>query len=460
MDQYKTVVTLPSGWAELFSAPDKVTDALKAYAYVPIIYHAINLRADTLASVGFGLYDESDKKVDWPFETNPSDLIHDLEMGLLIKGVGYVEPAKNKSSFVKDLIWVNPTSMSLEYASGKYTFKQTGNQNGQWVNIPLQKQYQLLYFRLTDLRDDINPGTSATDVALTAGGLLQYSARFASRFFENGAMPVTVMSVPTNITDPERDRTENWFKRQVQGVSNAWKVLAVRGEFKAQTLMPDIDKMTMPELRKEARKDVSYAFGIPLSMLEEDAAYAASAGVHRKSFYQDTVRPRGQWIETRFNQQLFNLVRINGKRLHCKFAFDELDVFQEDESTRSASLLNLVAAGFPVTVAADVLGYDLTDEQLSQIDAEELTTPTSTPVDEQKAKWMRKALKSLEKGKGAGVSFESDLITVDEHIRIANLLTAAKSPAEVRRIFERKDSIGAIDRLNETLQEAMSKLND
>lgn len=459
MDKYKTMVTMPAGWSELFGSPDRVSDVLKAYAYVPIIYHAINLRADTLASVRFDLYDENDKVVEWPFETSQADLIHDLEMALVVKGAGYIEPAKNNSGFVRDLKWVNPMFMSLEYADGSYTFKQTENAKGNWVNIPSQKQYELLYFRLPDLRDDVNPGTSATDVALTSAGLLQYSARFASRFFENGAMPLTILSVPTNITDPERDRTENWFKRQIQGISNAWKVLAVRGETKAQTLMPDIDKMTMPELRKEARKDVSYAFGIPLSMLEEDAAYAASAGVHRKSFYQDTIRPRGQWIETRFNKQLFNLTRINGKRLHAEFAFDEMDVFQEDESVRAGSLLNLVAAGFDLITAADVLGYDLTDDQLARLESLNNTEPMQTQADVQKAKWMRKALKSLEKSKGASVSFESEDIPSDEHARIAGLLSIAKTPVEVRSAFTRRDSQGALDRLNDTLREAMNRLD-
>lgn len=458
MNQYKSMVTLPAGWSEFLGSPDKVSDVQKAFSYVPIIFHAINLRADTLSSVKFNLYDENDEVVDWPFDVAQSDLIHDLESALLVKGAGYVEPAKNPSGLLKNLVWVNPNTITMKYENKKFIFTQDGNAAGNWENIPSEKKYGLLYFRLFDLKDDVSPGRSPTEVALTAGGLLHYSARFSSRFFENGAMPLTILSVPTNITDPERDRTENWFKRQVQGISNAWKVFAVRGEVKAQTLMPDIDKMTLPELRKEARKDVSYAFGIPLSMLEEDAAYAASAGVHRKSFYQDTIRPHGQWMENRFNQQLFNLVRVNGKRLHCKFAFDELDIFQEDESTRSASLLNLVAAGFDVLTAADVLGYDLTDEQIAAIDAQALTSNITTPADLQKSKWMRKALKSLEKGKSACVMFDSDIIPADEHSRIMGQLMGALTPAEVRRAFERRDSSGSLDRLNETLREAMDKL--
>jgi phage portal protein BeeE len=345
----------------------------------------------------------------------------------------------------------------MKFEDSKFTFTQNGNDRGTWVNIPAANQYEMIYFKEFNISDDTKPGPGAAQVALMSAGLLRYTSDFASKFFEQGAMPVGLLSIEQNITAEERARAENFFRRMAQGISNAWRILAIRGPAKIDYLTPPIKDMTMPELRAEARHDIALAFGIPQTLLENSANFA-TAVQHDATFWETTIRPRGNWIAQTFNEQLFNLVKINDKRLHADFAFDEMDVFQEDESVRAGSLLNLVAAGFDLITAADVLGYDLTDDQLARLESLNNTEPAQTQADVQKAKWMRKALKSLEKGKGASVSFESEDIPSDEHARIAGLLSIAKTPAEVRSAFTRRDSQGAIDRLNETLREAMDKL--
>lgn len=53
------------------------------------------------------------------------------------------------------------------------------------------------------------------------------------------------------------------------------------------------------------------------------------------------------------------------------------------------------------------------------------------------AQWERKAIKSLKRGKGAAVLFETDLIPPAEQERISIELRAAKTTEDVRAIFYR-----------------------
>ena len=61
------------------------------------------------------------------------------------------------------------------------------------------------------------------------------------------------------------------------------------------------------------------------------------------------------------------------------FAPDELSVFQEDEEQRSASLLNLVQAGIPLPIAAEILGINLPNG----VEYADLIPPEPEPVPQQ-----------------------------------------------------------------------------
>ena len=69
------------------------------------------------------------------------------------------------------------------------------------------------------------------------------------------------------------------------------------GKVTPQTLTPPPKDLEMKELNNQARHNVAMAFGIPQTMLE-DAANYATAGEHRLSFWQDTVRPAGGCTRT------------------------------------------------------------------------------------------------------------------------------------------------------------------
>lgn len=436
---------------------DRVTGSATAYELVPLIFRAVRLRCDALASVPVHVW-QGEQDVGWPFPSSLSEIIWQTEAALLLKGFAVWLKTPNWRR-VEDVEWLNPYGLQVEWdeRKGRIIKSSAKGNTGPWTSE------QVLFFREFRPLDDIGAGISAADVAIEDGRLLRYLTRFAARYFENGAMPVTLLSFDYAPSTEEAERIENWFKRMASGIRNAWQVMALRGKITPQMLTPVPKDLEMAALNNQARHNIAMAFGIPQTMLE-DAANYATAGEHRLSFWQDTVRPRGKKYEDAINSQLFK-----GMGLRFEMDFEEMGVFQVDEAERSGALANLVQAGMDTLTAAEVLGYQLTEEQKERIEKaeavveppveEQLQTEVQTTetrrhgVDDLADKraylfeertlaligalkmWERKVLKRLKEGKKAGCGFESEAIPDSLRGPIEGALEEITSSEEVKRIF-------------------------
>src|SRR3972149_6545363 len=178
-------------------------------------------------------------------------------------------------------------------------------------------------------------------------------------------MPVTVLGMAEGTTPDEAAHAEGFFKRQMRGIANAFRVLALRGDLTLSTITPPLKDLAMLELRDQALSSVAWAFGMSETMLK-DAANFATAGVHDLQYWQNTIRPRCPKFQSVINNQF-----LKGTDLRVEFAPDEMDVFQEDEAQRATSLQSLVNSKLPLRLAMEILGYDLTEEQWAMLAADE-----------------------------------------------------------------------------------------
>ncbi len=450
----KAIVTIP-GWVENLEAGEDVSTSSEAFSRVSLVFRALNLRCDSLVKPPIRIY-ENDKEVKDIERFFPGvdliDLIWRTEASLLLTGAGFWLRLKNKVKY-SGLQWLNPYSMIVkrDEQTNEISFIQENAfpRGGPWG------EDRVIYFRDFNPTDDVGPGVSPVEVSLVDAQLLRYMPRFAAVYFKEGAMPATIVGIDGLADENERKRIDGWFKKQVTGIRNAFRslVLGTNG-ITFQTLTPRMKDLATPDLKAQAIQDVAHAFGIPQTMLT-DAANYATAKEHRESFWSDTIQPRGtkfeRIINTKYLQPLF------GKNVRIHFAFEELDIFQEDEESRSASFYNYVQAGMKRSVAAQILGIELPegmeyptldevedqstnqDDTNTDQDNDDLALDDGSPrkalVEELKT-WERFVIKNFKKDRTLPKrSFTSEVIPSTLYSAINGALTMAKSVEAIKGIF-------------------------
>ena len=450
----KAIMSIPA-WAEALMEGEHLHNEQIAFASVPLIYRCINLRCDTLTSCPIHVYRVSNDpdnrdEVDWPLSQNVNDLIWMTEAAMLLNGSAYWLKLSNKAGRLTDGVqWLNPFTMSVKLTeTGELVFTQdkATRNTGPWTSK------DMVYFRDFNPSNDVGEGISATGVSLSSSGLMRYMTQFANVFFEHGAMPVTLLGIQGLSSKEEKERVEGFFKRIASGVKNAFRTIAINTEqIDPKVLSQPISDLAMPELSVEARRNIAWAFGIPITMLE-DASNYATAKEHRMSFWQDTIRPRGNKLARTINTQL--LKPMFGMEL--EFAFDELDIFQEDEEQRSDSFYNYVSAGMRPSIAAQILGIDLpegvdyqmlddkydrkeTEQQdQSSLDGRPINDSNDTPneksIRDELRRWLRFELRRLSKGDKR--EFKTTIIPLSMYGAISGALETAKDEAGIKRVFD------------------------
>ena len=430
-------IQYPNGWLDTMNRSGKLYSPADAYRMVPMLYRAVNLRADALSSVPFQLT-RNGEPVEWPWQMNLPQLIKDTERSLLIFGAAYwlrVVKGRTLTGFVSlnaaNTTWFFDQSKADIYEPYRgMTWSQTlnGRLYGPWT------MDEIVYFREPSFIEDVGPGLAPAAVALQNAQLSHYLTAFATAFFQGGAQPVTVMNLPEYTDTAEVERFSADINAKAGGgIMNAFKYLFLRSpDLKVTQLTPNIDTMQMPELSERTITAVAATLGVPRTMLEASAANYATADSDRQSFWRETIVPRLNMYEAVINSQLLNPLKYE-----FKFNPEMMDVFQSDEAARASSFLQYVQGGIPARSAAMLLGIDNLDEywpadvapaptpdapsEPTQDTDPALTTPevVEIPADAEAktAEWAllsKKVERRIKSGRDPKTSFDSALISADE----------------------------------------------
>ena len=428
-DNIKAIVGIP-GWADGFNeGTDKASAAtpVDAWASVPLLYRAVSLRASSLSSVPFVCFNGS-TEVEWPLKPDLATIIYMMELGLLLTGAAYALKKHEALGRIMSGVQVlNPTTVKWDYKHGEDVFTQRVDAHtyGPWG------PEEIMAIREPSMTADTGAGLAPAQVALKSSQLNLNMREFASNFFEHGAQPQTLITTSGNPGTSEMERAQNFFKRRMSGVSQAWRALFLRGDLKITTLTPELKSLAMKELSDHVALDIGAALGVPRSILESDAANYATSQTDMQSFWHMTIRPRLPLFENAINLQLFS-----GTDYSMQFAPEQLDVFQEDETIRAASLLQLVQAGVPLSEAMLMLGYDpLENEpQPASVEQQRPIEPEEELIESELASWERYALNSL--GKTKTRQFVNHHVPADVAQQIRDDLKIAYTPEAIKNAFQ------------------------
>lgn len=432
-ETYKTITNVP-GWVDLLTSDGVPNSVATLYKYVPLLFRAVQLRCDALSSVPVAIMKGEENEVEWPYPTKLGELLWRWEASCLLSGAAFGELVTNKSGYRKDIRYRNPFDMTVKYTNGILDFRQNSS-GATWKNDLRAGTYEMFYLAEYDPSQDVLPGVGAAMAATIDTKLLYALAKFPEMYFEGGAMPVTLLGIDTN-DKGEIERIQNWFRRSVTSIRNAFRVLGVRaGSITPTTLTPPLKDLAFPDLDAIAKDNIALAFGIRKTMLDSEAANYATAQEDRLSFYEDTIKPRAKKFEDVINTQL---LAKDGLRL--EFRFNEMDIFQEDENDRADLLNKFTTAGLPIEVALQLAGYELTDEQAAMLNShqdqlDERRDSGVEPQDEELRKWQKFAEKRVKEGKPIR-EFETSRIDPALHGAISGALEGVKTVDDVRHIFD------------------------
>jgi HK97 family phage portal protein len=448
------------------------TSDQQLYSKVWALFAGVNLRANTVASMPFEIrrgdtvvtssenYEDVTKMLPRPRHT-----FERIEAALTIWGSAYFEKGKNVARKPRDLFYLLPTSVKPKFdeESGELTkFVRTVKRGNRFVEKDFAPD-EILYLWAEDPFVELGPPKSSPFIAAMASAkVLLNIDQFAAQFFERGALRGTILALDGNPNESDRERIKSLWRRVMSGLKNAFGEMVINAKSMTPVVVGDgLDSLKQGELTEERALAIATAFKIPYSLMFSDAANYATSENDKQSFYENLIIPECEFIAEELNAQYFAPA---GYRL--VFTPESLDIFQEDEEQRSASLLQWVSAieRDPETalIGMDLLGFEIPEDVRGRIEAlaeekkaareAQLQQGEAQPgadrpdeaqpgqlVDEAKSdldKWQRKALKRLGAGKGAACDFESDVLEPFTVGQIRALLEQAETGEDVKAVFE------------------------
>jgi phage portal protein BeeE len=470
-------------WAISQGSAELNKDAL--FQAVAFVYRGVQLRAQTLSALPFEIsrddtvVDSSEdyqNKLGWL--PDPVRTLSLLEQSLCVAGYSYWFIERNQIA-IKNLNYWNP--YHVEPVQDPKTGVLTGferNVNGKIVKFDVE---DVFYVWPPDYRVELGPPLgSPVTAAFKAAGVLDSVDEFVKAFFERGGINSMLISAKGMGKAAERKSLKEYLNKVFfRGNKTSHRMEVVNAEtIKAEKIGAGIEDLDNNELTNERRESVVAALGVPMSLiLSSSIAGMGGGGVATQddlNFYKKTIEPEAKYIAGELNKYLFKPYgeyKIN-------FLFDQLDVYQVDETKRALSFATYVQSDMKPEYAAVMLGLEIPTQE--QVDAamagkEPFEEPQPVPealqqangekeendvVDEALAaerakekeelekaadldKWRKKAVQRFKEGKPEkALAFSSEHIPEELYQQIVYSLKSAQNLQQVEDVF---DSLGEPD---------------
>ncbi len=461
--EYKVEFNVPWAGREYDKINLNVGSESDAYAKVPLIYRALQIRCSSLVRVPRYIYrlggqgdivGEGNGQYEFEEDLPMRELLWKTEAGMLLKGFSPVLKLRNEYSYGKGLQWLNPFTVHWIIQKDHLAYYQILRIDGErFPKVGFWQEDDFLMFKEFDPLRDLGPGVSAVQVALGDSQIIANVTSFLDSFFGADAIPITMLMMPNGTNPEEVKKVETWFKKKVKEMQKSVaRVLGVSMDVKVERLTNELRSYDFAQVDMHALQGISDAFGVPQSLLRSaSGANRAISDNERESFLHDTIIPRCEYFESIINPFLKDFDQ------RIEFAPAELPEMQHDELARGQALKALTDSGVPLKAGLDMLGYELSDDADKLIDdavkkKEDLANrPPITPVggtipprgeqppappnqvpnpqDKQpppvKAeveRFLRKGTNAYQKGKSPVVPFDSMILTDEMKAHVSEIL--------------------------------------
>lgn len=332
----------PEAWQAITGHSVDGDSIIARYNDVPYLYRAVNLRVQALSDLPYSWHvgdtygQEQAEMPSFTFSLEIEALLRSVEMSLLMFGCAYIVTERNRTGFIKSLRVVHPNSMTANRGKSGDVISWTRQVASDTITLRAEDVIDIC---VDPVESEIGHGVGEAQIAARAAGVLHNLDEFTARFFSQGAVNPTVISVPSTSLPADQERLQAWYKRMLTGVKRAFSLTIVPGEVKAVQLGYPVNQLATPELTAAKREDICTALGIPQTLMNSNAANYATARKDDLHFYTKTVVPRGTFIADILNDRLFE---PQGYAL--VFHPERLECYQAAEADKAFGLNMLVQA--------------------------------------------------------------------------------------------------------------------
>ena len=332
-------------------------DAQALYAAVAWTFWCVNLRANSVAGIPFGVYPAGMKRADFK-EDNAVDFDIDLrpflwaaEAWLLLKGAGYWLKRSN-SVTVADLQILNSNTMKvLKWdADGPTVFRQTVGADHR--DYPAE---DIVYFRTFNPKDDIREGVASGRVGVLPAMLVHQVNQWAEAFFRNGAVPLTLLLSADTIPSVEQDRIKAAWRKIYQGVKRAFNTAILQKGMKAEVIGQPIKDLAMPEMEVTKKHQILAAHLIPPGYAEPRTS-RADREIMQFALYTDTIIPECELALV----PVVNEQYLTEQGLQLGFRYNEVEALQRAEIAKAESASFFMSGVMLPSYVANVVSVDET----------------------------------------------------------------------------------------------------
>lgn len=364
------------------------THAVKLRTLVPWLQKAVTMTANAVSQLPYYVEAESEELIEedtaWGAVRNPQTLISKVAASLC-GGAAYLL-ADVGSKGIIDLQYLIPSSITPNFnkSTGELVnFTRSLNGVSQTYSVE-----QIIYFWLPD--DTIETGPAQiTPIAnaLLPAGILAAQDDSLRQYGERGFIPPTILAAKGMTNKSDVERTEKWWNAFLRGWTKT-----VAKIINAESMTPQVIGAGMDELRGSyieistmQIKNIAAAFGIPVStFLSDENSYATALSDTKLWYTSSQFVSIYQTVEDTFSDQLFSRFGWN-----MEYQPEQIEAFQTEETDKTSALQTLTTTikdnPEAVLIAAEILGYDLTEEQITAIEGLKAEEPEPQPVPEQLA---------------------------------------------------------------------------
>lgn len=301
---------------------------------VATVYACVSLISDTIASLPFRLYRETEEGmllmpglIDDIVRKTPNvyynsyDFRKAMMTNLLLRGNAYVLPMRNGASLA-GIELIDNDHVTIDTTSGDLIYQLRLN-NG--VNMRLLPE-QIIHLKLWTI-DGIN-GVSPIAYAKETIGTSLAATKHLGSFYGRGATPKGILQIQGTIRDADRVRQigQQFDERYAGANAGGTAILTEGAEYKPVALSNRESQFL--ETLKFSVEEICRLYKVPPHKIGhmDGAGYANSIEAQNAQFVTDCIRPMVEMIEMEFTNKL-----LSGSR---KFNLDMRALMRGDIMTQ------------------------------------------------------------------------------------------------------------------------------